>query len=80
MLIVDSLSCAREFQHIYTVTDNSYFHFFQELGNPTKFRVENSYGDKEYNKGYLLLTEPWFREFVFEVIVVYFILPTTIFY
>ncbi|KAL0818450.1 hypothetical protein ABMA28_008911 [Loxostege sticticalis] len=40
-----------------------------ELGNPTKFRVENSYGDKEYNKGYLLLTEPWFREFVFEIVV-----------
>ncbi|CAH0713552.1 unnamed protein product, partial [Brenthis ino] len=40
-----------------------------EHGNPTKFRVENSYGDKEYDKGYLLLTEPWFREFVFEVVV-----------
>ncbi|KAL4713633.1 hypothetical protein ACJJTC_002980 [Scirpophaga incertulas] len=40
-----------------------------EHGNPTKFRVENSYGDKEHHKGYLLLTEPWFREFVFEVVV-----------
>ncbi|KAI8441956.1 hypothetical protein MSG28_005628 [Choristoneura fumiferana] len=40
-----------------------------EKGNPTKFRVENSYSDKEYDKGYLLLTEPWFREFVFEVVV-----------
>lgn len=38
-------------------------------GNPKKFRVENSYGDKEFDKGYLLLTEPWFREFVFEVAV-----------
>ncbi|CAH2229444.1 jg20839 [Pararge aegeria aegeria] len=38
-----------------------------EKGNPVKFRVENSYSDKDYDKGYLLLTEPWFREFVFEV-------------
>ncbi|XP_037974586.2 bleomycin hydrolase isoform X2 [Plutella xylostella] len=40
-----------------------------ELGNPTKFRVENSYGDKEYDKGYLLMSAEWFREFVFEVVV-----------
>lgn len=40
-----------------------------EQGNPLKFRVENSSSDKEYDKGYLLLTEPWFREFVFEVVV-----------
>ncbi|KPI98983.1 Bleomycin hydrolase [Papilio xuthus] len=40
-----------------------------EQGNPLKFRVENSYGDKEYDKGYLLLTTPWFKEFVFEVVV-----------
>lgn len=40
-----------------------------EQGNATKFRVENSYGDKEYNKGYLLLTAPWFKEFVFEIVV-----------
>ncbi|XP_049879120.1 bleomycin hydrolase [Pectinophora gossypiella] len=40
-----------------------------DKGNPKRFRVENSYSDKEYDKGYLLLTEPWFREFVFEVVV-----------
>lgn len=40
-----------------------------EHGNPIKFRVENSHGDKEYDKGYILLTEPWFREFVYEVVV-----------
>ncbi|XP_045770057.1 bleomycin hydrolase [Maniola jurtina] len=40
-----------------------------ESGNPVKFRVENSYSDKDYDKGYLLLTAPWFREFVFEVVV-----------
>ncbi|XP_041972026.1 bleomycin hydrolase [Aricia agestis] len=40
-----------------------------ENGKPTKFRVENSYSEKEHEKGYLLLTEPWFREFVFEIVV-----------
>ncbi|XP_072934236.1 bleomycin hydrolase isoform X2 [Epargyreus clarus] len=40
-----------------------------ENGHPIKFRVENSHSDKEFDKGYLLLTEPWFREFVFEVVV-----------
>ncbi|CAG9559019.1 unnamed protein product [Danaus chrysippus] len=40
-----------------------------EQGNIQKFRVENSYGDKEYDKGYLLLTKSWFEEFVFEVVV-----------
>lgn len=44
-----------------------YVCILQELGNPTKFRVENSYGDKEYDKGYLLMSAEWFREFVFEV-------------
>ncbi|XP_050667775.1 bleomycin hydrolase [Leptidea sinapis] len=40
-----------------------------ENGVPVKFRVENSYSDKNYDKGYLLLTNAWFREFVFEVVV-----------
>ncbi|XP_026313478.1 bleomycin hydrolase isoform X2 [Hyposmocoma kahamanoa] len=40
-----------------------------DQGKPKRFRVENSYSDKEYDKGYLLLTELWFREFVFEVVV-----------
>ena len=38
-----------------------------EDGVPTKFRVENSWGDERGEKGYLVMTADWFREFVFEV-------------
>lgn len=33
-----------------------------------KFRVENSWGEDRGEKGYLIMTEEWFREFVFEVV------------
>lgn len=36
---------------------------------PTKWRVENSWGDDRGEKGYLLMTQEWFDEFVFEVVV-----------
>ncbi|GLH10551.1 Bleomycin hydrolase [Gryllus bimaculatus] len=38
-------------------------------GNPVKFRVENSWGDERGEKGYLIMTSDWFKEFVFEVVV-----------
>ena len=38
-------------------------------GQPTKFRVENSWGEDRGEKGYLVMTAEWFREFVFEVVV-----------
>ena len=34
-----------------------------------KWRVENSWGDDRGDKGYLLITQEWFDEFVFEVVV-----------
>ncbi|EDO47525.1 predicted protein [Nematostella vectensis] len=34
-----------------------------------KWRVENSWGDDKPEKGYLLMTDEWFSEFVFEVVV-----------
>ncbi|CAN7985454.1 unnamed protein product, partial [Ixodes hexagonus] len=37
--------------------------------NPVKFRVENSWGDESGEKGYLVMTQEWFREFMFEVVV-----------
>jgi len=37
--------------------------------NPIKFRVENSWGDDRGDKGYLVMTADWFREFVFEVVI-----------
>lgn len=33
-----------------------------------KFRVENSWGEDRGEKGYLIMTDEWFREFVFEVV------------
>ncbi|KAG8198800.1 hypothetical protein JTE90_007104 [Oedothorax gibbosus] len=38
-------------------------------GNPTKFRVENSWGDDKSDKGYMMMTREWFEEFGFEVVV-----------
>lgn len=38
-------------------------------GAPTKFRVENSWGEDRGEKGYLIMTAEWFKEFVFEVVV-----------
>ncbi|XP_003968294.1 bleomycin hydrolase [Takifugu rubripes] len=34
-----------------------------------KWRVENSWGDDRGNKGYLIMTDDWFSEFVYEVVV-----------
>ncbi|CAD7087610.1 unnamed protein product [Hermetia illucens] len=38
-------------------------------GKPTKFRVENSWGEDRGEKGYLVMTSDWCREFLFEVVI-----------
>ena len=40
-----------------------------EAGRPLKWRVENSWGDKGGDKGYMLMTDAWFDEFNYEVVV-----------
>jgi bleomycin hydrolase len=35
---------------------------------PTRWRVENSWGDKN-NKGYGLMTDAWFNEFMYQIVV-----------
>lgn len=44
----------------------------------TKWRVENSWGDADKEKGFLMMTDEWFSEFVFEVVVDKKYLPTHI--
>jgi bleomycin hydrolase len=38
-------------------------------GNITKWRVETSWGDDKNEQGYPMMTQQWFREYVFEVVV-----------
>ncbi|XP_055382237.1 bleomycin hydrolase isoform X2 [Condylostylus longicornis] len=40
-----------------------------ENGKPVKFRVENSWGEERGEKGYLVMTNEWFKEFLFEIVV-----------
>tara|TARA_Y100000588_G_scaffold390903_1_gene497858 strand:- start:154756 stop:156096 length:1341 start_codon:yes stop_codon:yes gene_type:complete len=37
--------------------------------NPRKWRVENSWGNKRSNKGYDIMTDKWFDEYNYEVVV-----------
>lgn len=36
---------------------------------PTKWKVENSWGDKPGDKGYFVMSDDWFDEYVYEVVV-----------
>ena len=38
-------------------------------GNPTRWRVENSWGDDHGRKGYDIATDAWFDEYVYQVVV-----------
>lgn len=40
-----------------------------EKGNPIKWEVENSWGEKNGKKGYFSMSDEWFDEYVFQVIV-----------
>ncbi|ANZ57309.1 aminopeptidase [Fructilactobacillus lindneri] len=38
-------------------------------GKPTKWKVENSWGDKVGTKGYFVMSDDWFNEFVYQVVI-----------
>jgi bleomycin hydrolase len=38
-------------------------------GHPRKWRVENSWGDKPGDKGFLQMTDAWFDQYMYEVVV-----------
>ena len=38
-------------------------------GKPTRWKVENSWGDEKGKKGYFVMTDEWFDEYVYQVIV-----------
>ncbi|ERL63966.1 aminopeptidase C [Schleiferilactobacillus shenzhenensis] len=38
-------------------------------GKPTKWKVENSWGDKVGDKGYFVMSDKWFDQFVYQVVI-----------
>ena len=40
-----------------------------KANKPQKWRVENSWGDKNGDKGYYLMSDNWFDEYIYEVVV-----------
>lgn len=43
---------------------------YSELeGNPTKWKIENSWGDKAGEKGYYLASDSWFDKYVYQAVV-----------
>ena len=38
-------------------------------GNPTRWKIENSWGDTVANAGYYICTDSWFDKYVFEAVV-----------
>ena len=40
-----------------------------ENGNPVKWKVENSWGGDSGHKGYIIMTNEWFNEYSFRLVV-----------
>ena len=38
-------------------------------GKPVRYKVENSWGDAVGDKGYFVMSDKWFEEFVYQVVV-----------
>jgi len=44
-------------------------HINPETGKPVRYKVENSWGDASGDKGWFMMTDDWFSEFVFQIVV-----------
>ncbi|KAI0949686.1 hypothetical protein AcW1_009219 [Taiwanofungus camphoratus] len=44
-------------------------HLDPATGKPVRYKVENSWGDAPGNKGYFMMTNAWFEQFVYQVVV-----------
>ncbi|KAF8135717.1 peptidase C1B bleomycin hydrolase [Boletus edulis] len=44
-------------------------HVDEKTGRPVRFKVENSWGDDSGHKGYMVMSDKWFDEFVYQVVV-----------
>ena len=40
-----------------------------DQGRPRRWKVENSWGDKVGDKGYFVMSDRWFDEYMFEVVI-----------
>ena len=38
-------------------------------GTPTKWKIENSWGDEKANKGYHVASDSWFTKFVYQIVI-----------
>ncbi|TFY73707.1 hypothetical protein EWM64_g10305 [Hericium alpestre] len=44
-------------------------HLDPQTSKPLRYKVENSWGDSAGEKGYFVMTDRWFEEFVYQVVV-----------